>query len=106
MDHLPSPVGLKAAATLRHLADLIDDGGLPAPIGITISTVTGGMVIQPEDADELAAWCTALDVVEPVWEAYTDTGETLLARWPAGTFDETAVELACVSTAHQPAVAS
>jgi hypothetical protein len=86
------------AQTLRTIAGLIEDG-CPPPLGINLSKYDGPTGVQVDDED-LTAWLTALDLVEPTWDVDADSGYSR-AGWPAGSFDNLPFSLICVAVVEQ-----
>lgn len=78
------------ASVLSHIADLIEGGGLPIPLGVT--TYCQPLQVQV-DADDLGDWLTALDVVQPLWIGREDGWQH--AHWEPGTFDDQPFVLSC-----------
>lgn len=85
-----------AAAVLRHVADLIEDGDLPIPTSVSGLYRRGVPTVQVSAAD-LPAWLTALDVCEPAWERLEAGGPALHARFLPDAFEGLPFELASCS---------
>lgn len=77
------------ADVLELVADFIRDG-VPEPVNISIYQPQPSVLVR---IDEIAEWCTALEVCLPDWASNEDFPDRLFAVWPDGTWDGKAIRL-------------